>query len=215
MKQPERILGKFQCKKWDFWFLIPDERDYWGWDFFVHQKNFHGAEDGQRVAGHIMDRPSGKKPEAKIVEVFTSRKDELKKEEAKKYKPHKTVEWVFSGWNGDFWFIDVPGIEEWFFCYWLKKNGAKDGDRVRADIKKYNWKDEAIVIEILPSTTDNVVVWIFTDNDTFGFVKPDEKSSDIFIAWSRKWEAKTWDKVEVKIIKEGGRRPEGIIVRII
>jgi len=30
MKAEERILGKFQCKKGDFGFVIPDEREYWG-----------------------------------------------------------------------------------------------------------------------------------------------------------------------------------------
>ncbi len=214
MKKPERILWKFQCKKWDFGFLIPDERDYWGGDFFVHQKNFGWAEDGQRVAGEMMDRASGKKPEAKIVEVFGSKKAEAKKAEAKKYEALKVVEWIYSGWNGDFWFVDVEGQEQGYFCYGLKRNGAIDGDRVKADIKKYNGKEEAIVTEILPPMT-LLLSGKYTDNDTFGFVKPDDKSDDIFIAGSRKAEAKTWDRVEVKIIKSGGRRREGIIEKII
>jgi len=214
MKAEERILGKFQCKKGDFGFVIPDEREYWGWDFFVHQKNFGWAEDGQRVAAEMMDRASGKKPEARIVEVFWSKKAEAKKAEAKKYEALKVVEGVYSGWNGDFWFVDVPWVDQWYFCYGLKRNGAIDGDRVKADIKKYNGKEEAIVTEILPPMTQ-IITWVYLDNDTFGFVKPDDKSGDIFIAGSRKWEAKTKDKVEVHIIKEGGRRREGIISAIL
>jgi hypothetical protein len=45
--------------------------------------------------------------------------------------------------------VDIPGQEQGYFCYGLKKNGAKDGDKVRAEIKRYNGKDEAIVVEIL------------------------------------------------------------------
>ena len=210
MRKAQRILGKFQCKKWDFGFVIPDDRADWGGDFFVHKKHFNGALDGDRVAAEVMDRMSGKKPEAKILEVFLSKKAET----AKKYVAAKQVEWIFSGWNGDFGFVDVPGEEEWYFCYGLKKNGAKDGDRVRADIKKYNGKDEAVVVAILEPEEEEILVGKYLDNDTFGFVQPDDKSGDIFIAGSRKLEAKTWDRVEVKIIKKWGRRPEGVVIQV-
>jgi len=43
---------------------------------------------------------SGRRPEAKIVEVFSKNK-------AENYE-HKIIEGVFSGGNGDFGFIDVP-----------------------------------------------------------------------------------------------------------
>ena len=210
-RKPQRILGKFQCKKWDFWFFIPDDRTDWGGDFFVHNKHFNGAKDGQRVAAETMDRVSGKKPEARIMEVFGNRKAEI----AKKYDPIKVVEWVFSGGNGDFWFVDVQGREEWYFCYGLKKNGAKDGDRVRADIKKYNGKQEAIVIAILEAEEDEMVQGIYSDNDKFGFVKIAWQKEDIFIAGSRKAEAVDGDSVEVKIIKKWGRRSEGIIIKVL
>lgn len=211
MRKPERILGKFQCKKWDFGFVIPDDRADWGGDFFVHKKHFNGALDGQRVAAEIMDRISGKKPEARIIEVFWNKKAE----NAKKYEPIAVVEGVFSGGNGDFWFVDVPGREEGYFCYGLKKNGAKDGDRVRADIKKYNGKDEAIVTAILESVENEVLTGKYLDNENFGFVKVSWEKDDIFIAGSRKAEAVDGDSVEVKIIKRGGRRPEGIITKVL
>jgi len=200
---------RFQCKKWDFGFVIPDDRADWGWDFFVHQKNFHWAEDNDRVRAEVMDRDSGKKPEAKITEILSGRNKKIEK------KVLQVVEWVFSGWNGDFWFVDVPGQEEWYFCYGLKKNDARDGDRVRAEIKKYNGKDEAIVVEILENTDAPILEGVYSDNDKFGFVKPDDRSDDIFIAGSRKWEANNWDRVEVKIIKTWGRRREGVIEKLI
>ena len=51
--------------------------------------------------------------------------------------------------------------------------------------------------------------------DGFWFVKPEDKSEDIIIAGSRKAEAKTGDTVEVRIIKIGGRRREGVVEKII
>ena len=42
----------------------------------MHQNNFCGALDGQRVKAQIMDRNSGKKPEAKILEVFSGKNKE-------------------------------------------------------------------------------------------------------------------------------------------
>ena len=50
----------------------------------------------------------------------------------------------------------------------------------------------------------------------FWFVKPKKwtKKSDIFIAWAKKLDAKTWDTVFVQIIKQWWRRPEWIIRKI-
>jgi hypothetical protein len=46
-------------------------------------------------------------------------------------------------------------------------------------------------------------------------VQPDDKSGDIFIAGSRKGYAVNGDKVEVKIIKRGGKNPEGLILQVL
>lgn len=207
MRRPIEIIWKFQCKTWNFGFVIPENRADWGGDFFVHQKNFAGAADGDKVRAQILERISGKKPEAKILEVLTGKAKPQK-------ETLKVVEGVFSWGNGDFGFVDVAGEEDGYFCYGLKKNGASDGDRVRAEIKMYNGKQEAIVVEVL-SSQGQVLTGIYADNDRFGFVKPDDKSQDIFIAWSRKAEAINGDKVEVKIVKQGGRRPEGVIVKVL
>lgn len=209
-RKPQRILGKFQCKTGDFGFVIPDDRADWGGDFFVHKKHFYGAHDGQRVAAEILERVSGKKPEVKIIELFAKKRAD----DVKKYDVLKTVEWVYSWGNGDFGFVDVAWEEEWYFCYGLKKNGAQEGDRVRADIKRYNGKQEAVITEILEWNSE-IVVGKYSDNDKFGFVKPEEKWVDIFIAGSKKAEAQNGDKVEVKIIKKWGRRPEWVILKVL
>ena len=54
------------------------------------------AEDGQRVRAEVMDRNSGKKPEAKIIEVLGSKNTKPEREVV------KVVEGILSGGNGDF-----------------------------------------------------------------------------------------------------------------
>lgn len=205
--QPETILWKFESKWGNFGFLIPNERSYYGGDFFVNIKNFNGAQDGDPVRGETI-QGKGKKPEVRILEVV-SRKP-LKNEKT----VLKTVEGVYSWGNGDFGFVDVEWEEQWYFIYGKKKNGARDGDRVRAEIVKYNGKQEGIVVEILWGS-DVIISWKYSDNDKFGFVLPDDKSGDVFIAGSKKGEAQNGDKVQVKIIKEWGRRREWVIVEVI
>ena len=215
MAKPARVLWKFQCKKGDFGFVIPDDRADWGGDFFVHQKNFNWATDGKRVAAEVMDRDSGKKPEAKILEVFSGKNKEEDFGKVKKERiVEKTIEWIYSGWDGNFWFVDVEGESQGYFVYGLKKNGARDGDTVRAEVSDFNGKPEAVVVEILWNEWE-VLVGKYSDNDKFGFVQPDDKSGDIFIAGSRKWYAKDGDRVGVKIIKRWGKNPEGLIINVL
>ena len=210
MKKPNRILWKFQCKNTDYGFVIPDDKDIWGTDFFVYSKNFAWAIDGQRVAAEICERVTGRRPEAKIIEVFSGQKND-----EKKYEAIKIIEGVFSWGRGDFWFVDLLWEEQGYFCYGLKKNGAKDGDRVRAEIKKYNGKEEAIVVEILKEEELGRLTWVYSDMQKFWFVKPDDKSEDIFIAGSRKENAIDGNRVEVRIIKTWGRRREGMIEKVL
>lgn len=111
----------------------------------MNKKNFAGAEDGNRVRAEVMERQSGKKPEVKIVEVFGKKEENS----TKKYEVLKQIEGIYSGGSGDFGFVDVEGEQQGYFVYGLKKNGAKDGDRVKADVKNYNGKQEAVITEIL------------------------------------------------------------------
>jgi len=212
-KKPKRILWKFQCKKWDFGFVIPDDRADWGGDFFVHKNSFNGAVDGNRVAAEVLERVSGKKPEAKIIEVFSGKNKEedfgKKKREIK-----KIVEGVYSWGDGNFGFVDVEGESQGYFVYGLKKNGAQDGDSVRAEVYEFKGKDEAVVIEVLGNNTESLR-GVYSDNDRFGFVKPDDNSGDIFIAGWRKWYAKDGDRVEAQIIKRGWKNPEWKIIQVL
>ena len=204
-KENELMYGKFQA--WDkFWFFIPENRDEYGWDFYVSKENFGLAQDWDKVEARELKKFHGKKPEAKIITAYwrTPQKNQA-----------KFVEWIYSGWDGNFWFVDVEWQEKWYFVYGLKKNWAKDGDKVKAEIVDFKGKKEAIVVKIL-STEEEIITWRFQDRDRFGFVIPDEwKNNDIFIAWGRKNWAKDGEMVEVKIIKRWGKNPEWVIKRII
>lgn len=196
-------IFKWKLKKYSHYgFIIPDDREYYGGDFYVSSVNVEWYEDGDNVEARILSKQKGKKPEAKIIKKLWGVQ---KKEEV------KIVEWVYSGWDGNFWFVDVPGQEKGYFVFEKYKWWAEDGDRVKAEIVTFNWKKEAHVLEILWSEKETLE-WVFTDNDKFWFVKPDDKSEDIFIAGSRKGNAKDGDKVKVQIIKMWKRRREGKII---
>lgn len=197
----ETFKGKFK-KYAHYGFIIPDERDHFWGDFYVSSVNIEGYEDGDNVEARILTKQKGKKPEAKIMRKLGG---------VQKVEAPKIVEWVYSGWDGNFWFVDVPWIEKWFFVFGKYKNGAKDGDAVKAEIISFNWKKEAKILEVLLSEKE-ILEWIFTDNDKFWFVKPNDKSEDIFIAGSRKNGAKTGDTVKVQIIRMWVRRREWVIV---
>lgn len=204
----ETIIWKFQSKAEHFWFVIPEDRAYWWGDFFVNTTNFNGAKDGDKVEARELVKSKWKKPEAKILKVLSWKKEAAKKEVI------KIIEWIYSGGDGNFWFIDIEGNENGYFVYGKKKNGAQDGDRVQAEIVMYNGKKEAIVVKIL-GQDDELLEWVYKDNEKFWFVLPDNKSWDIFIAGSRKLEAQDGDRVQVKIIKRWGKNPEGVIKKIL
>ena len=141
MKKQTRILWKFQCKNPDYGFIIPDDKDIWGSDFFVYSKNFAWALDGQRVAAELCERVSGRRPEAKIIEVFSGQKNDDKKQET-----IKIIEGVFSWGRGDFWFVDVAWEEQGYFCYGLKKKWSQrwwQSSRWNQKIQRKRWSGSA------------------------------------------------------------------------
>jgi len=204
-KENELMYWKFQA--WDkFWFFIPENRDDFGWDFYVSKENFWLAQDWDKVEARELKKFHWKKPEAKIITAYWR---SPQKNQA------KFCEWIYSGWDGDFWFIDVEGREKGYFVYGKKKNWARDGDKVKAELVDFKWKTEAIVVKIF-ETEEELVVWRFQDRDSFGFVIPDQsKKNDVFIAgWRKNW-ARDWDMVEAKIIKRGWKNAEWVIKRIV
>ena len=204
--EKEIIVGKFQWGE-NFGFVIPDDREYYGWDFYVAKKDFKGAKDGDRVEARELIKAKWKKPEAKILQVL------WKKKTPSKNIDKKIIEGVYASWDGNFGFVDIVWQEKGYFCYWDKKNGAKDGDKVRAEIVEFRWKQEAVVMEVL-NADDELIDGIFKDNDRFAFVLPFDESGDIFIAGHRKSGAREWDRVGVKIIGDTGKNREGMVRKI-
>lgn len=215
IKVNELIVWKFQG--WEnFGFFIPNERDYYGGDFYVSKENFWLAQDWDKVEARELKVSKWKKPEAKIIKAYWREPQ----------KKPKFVEWIYSWWDGNFGFIDVEWNEKWFFVYGKKKNWAVDWDKVKAEIVDFNGRKEAVVVKVF-KTEEEVVIWRYNDKESFGFVIPERPNSekqqeekkwttwDIFIAWSRKNWANTWDRVEVQIIKKWGKNPEWIIKKII
>jgi len=202
-KEWEIITWKFQW--WEnFWFVIPEDRDYYWGDFFVKRSNFWLAADWDKVEA-IEIKSDWKKPEVKITKVFW--KTAVPKA--------KFIEWIYSRWDGNFGFIDVEWQEKWFFVYGDKRNGATDGDKVKAEVVEFKWKKEAIVVKVFESEYETVI-GRFKDSDRFGFVIPNEgKNNDIFIAGPRKNWAKDWEMVEAKIVKKWWKNREGFIVKIL
>jgi exoribonuclease R len=204
----EKIIWKFQAWKY-FGFLIPKDRDFYGWDFYVNKNNFWGAEDWDKVEG-IEIKSSWKKPEAKIVRVFWSpHPNPLPQGEGK----WEFVEWIYSSWDWNFGFIDLEWQKKWYFVYWNKKWEAKDWDKVKAQIVEFKGKKEAIVVKIFKSEFATTT-WIFNDKDSFWFVLTEDEW-DVFIPWMKKNWAKEGDKVEVKITKLWKKNKEGIVLKVL
>lgn len=225
-KENEIMVGKFQWGE-NFGFFIPTDRDYYGGDFYVRKENFWLAQDWDKVEARELVVLKWKKPEAKIIKAFW--REPIKKP--------VFIEWIYSGWDGNFGFIDVEWNDKGFFVYGKKKNWARDWDKVKAEIVDFNGKKEAIVVKIF-KTEEEIVVWKYVDKDSFWFVIPEKTppltspyqggglaqkekedkkwtTNDIFIAWSRKNGASNGDRVEVQIIKKWGKNPEWLVKRIL
>jgi exoribonuclease R len=228
IKEKDLMIGKFQWGD-NFGFFIPTDRDYYGGDFYVAKENFWYAQDWDKVEAREIVNPKWKKPEAKIIKAYGREPVKLP----------VFIEWIYSGGDGNFGFIDVEWNDKWIFVYGNKKNGARDWDKVKAEVVDFNGRKEAVVVKIFKAV-EELIIWKYRDKDSFGFVIPDKASQtmavnvdiiwedwkilpeknkwtvwDIFIAWSRKNWAKDWDKVEVQIIKRWGKNPEGLVKRII
>jgi exoribonuclease R len=212
----ETIVWKFQS--WEhFGFLIPKDRDFYGWDFYVRKKYFWWAEDWDKVEG-VEIKSTWKKPEVRIVRVFWNlHHNPLPIGEGINSMTSKGkwefIEWIYSSWDWNFGFIDVEWQEKWYFVYWEKRWKACDWDKVKAQIVEFKWKKEAIVVKVFESEF-GVVIWTFKDNNSFGFVIT-ENDWDIFIPWMKKNGAVEWNKVEVKITKFGKKNKEGIVLKIL
>lgn len=199
----EIVVWKFQWGE-TFGFLIPEDRDYYGWDFFIKRSGFWLAQDWDKVEGTVIPS-TWKKPEVKITKVFWRGP----------VVNSQYVEGLYSKWDWNFGFIDVEWQEKGFFVYGDKRNGATDWEKVKAEIVEFNGRKEAVVVKVFADEYETIT-WRFKDSDRFGFVIPDEgKNNDVFIAGSRKNWAKDGQMVEAKIVKKWGKNPEWVVTKIL
>jgi len=131
----------------------------------------------------------------------------------------KTLTWIYSqSKTGDFGFVDVPGLEKWFYVFPFNKKDALDWDEVEAEIKVFKWKEEAVIKKII-KRSEKILIWEFEmwKSLKFWFVKLKDPAfrKDIFIPWKFIKKAKNTDIVWVIITKWEGKNPEGKIQHIL
>ena len=120
--------------------------------------------------------------------------------------------------NGNFGFLDILG-EHSVFIPGAYLNTAMDGDTVLVRILKESSsskKREGEVVNVIKRNRE-IIVGIFEHNLSFGFVRPKNSPSDIYIPKKFIKGAKTGDLVAVKIDFWGDdtRKPEGEIVSVL
>lgn len=196
----EIIVWKFE---WGdrFWFVIPKDRDYYGWDFYVKAVNYNWVKTWDKVEA-VEIKWKWKKPEVKITKIYWVTPPTENKV--------KYVEWVFSQWDWNFWFVDIEGQEKWYFVHGKNSQWARDGDSVKIELRDFKWKTEWIVVKRV-ETEAETYEWRFKDSDKFWFVIVDELENDVFIPWMRKNWAADWDRVVVRILNKTWKNPEWTI----
>jgi exoribonuclease R len=205
----ERMVGKFK-KYAHFWFFIPTNRQMYGWDFFVNQHNYWKAVDGDSVEAIELMTTKWKKPEARIIHVVGTHRTG----DAVKPKEDNSITGIYVEGGKWYGFINVVDKEKGYYVHERNKKWAQEWDTVRATLSAYKTKEEALITEII-SADKQIITWIYSDNPTFWFVKPLDKSEDIFIAGPRKGGAKTGDTVEVQILRKWFKKLEGKVVKIL
>jgi len=121
--------------------------------------------------------------------------------------------------SGNFGFLDING-EASVFIPGAYLNTAMNGDTVLVRILKQSSdgtkKREGEVYKVIKRNRD-VIVGIFENNLSFGFVRPRNSPKDIYIPKKLIRGAKTGDLVAVKVDFWGDeeRKPEGAIVSIL
>ena len=211
MKENNTIIWKFD-KKENFAFVIPEDKQKNKDDFFVALRNSKNAWNGDIVEVVEIKNSKWKSREAKVVKIIEKYKIVVKE------KNENTIEWVFSQWRGDFWFIDVEWIDKWFFVFSDNKNGALDWDKVEATTKVFKWKEEATVIRVIERKLD-LIVWEYRPgkDNRFWFVVPNNPSvkTDIFVPGKFSMEAQASDIVWVYVTDWKWKNPEWVIKEII
>ena len=127
---------------------------------------------------------------------------------------------LFHSNKSGFGFVTVEGYDEDFFIASRDTNGAFQGDTVMIKPSSYQRgpRKEAVIERILSRNTDRVI-GVYRDNESYGFVVPNDKkiADDIYIPGTASAGAVTGNIVVVTLTSYGDNKksPEGQIDEIL
>ena len=203
----KKTIWVFEKSKW-YWFVVPNDKKNYNWDYYISEKNFFWAKDWDLVEIEILKTNKGKSKEAKIINILDKRKKENL----------ETIIWIYSqAKDWQYWFVDVIDLPKWYFVHPKNKLTAMDWDTVEAFVKDFNWRQEAEIIRVL-ERKKWLIVWVYQQSkDNFWFVIPKNENikNDIFVASTNAFWAHSGDIVWVEITKFTAKNPEWVIKEII
>lgn len=203
----KKTIWVFEKSKW-YWFVVPNDKKNYNWDYYISEKNFFWAKDWDLVEIEILKTNKGKSKEAKIINILNKEKKENL----------ETIIWIYSqAKDWQYWFVDVIDLPKWYFVHPKNKLTAMDWDTVEAFIKDFNWRQEAEIIRVL-ERKKWLIVWVYQQSKgNFWFVIPKNENikNDIFVASTNAFWAHSGDIVWVEITKFTAKNPEWVIKEII
>ena len=203
----KKTIWVFEKSKW-YWFVVPNDKKNYNWDYYISEKNFFWAKDWDLVEIEILKINKGKSKEAKIINILNKGKKENL----------ETIIWIYSqSKDWQYWFVDVIDLPKWYFVHPKNKLTAMDWDTVEAFVKDFNWRQEAEIIRVL-ERKKWLIVWVYQQSKgNFWFVIPKNENikNDIFVASTNAFWARSGDIVWVEITKFTAKNPEWVIKEII
>ena len=203
----KKTIWVFEKSKW-YWFVVPNDKKNYNWDYYISEKNFFWAKDWDLVEIEILKTNKGKSKEAKIINILNKGKKENL----------ETIIWIYSqAKDWQYWFVDVIDLPKWYFVHPKNKLTAMDWDTVEAFVKDFNWRQEAEIIRVL-ERKKWLIVWVYQQSKgNFWFVIPKNENikNDIFVASTNAFWARSGDIVWVEITKFTAKNPEWVIKEII
>lgn len=203
----KKTIWVFEKSKW-YWFVVPNDKKNYNWDYYISEKNFFWAKDWDLVEIEILKTNKGKSKEAKIINILNKGKKENL----------ETIIWIYSqAKDWQYWFVDVIDLPKWYFVHPKNKLTAMNWDTVEAFVKDFNWRQEAEIIRVL-ERKKWLIVWVYQQSKgNFWFVIPKNENirNDIFVASTNAFWARSGDIVWVEITKFTAKNPEWVIKEII
>ena len=203
----KKTIWVFEKSKW-YWFVVPNDKKNYNWDYYISEKNFFWAKDWDLVEIEILKTNKRKSKEAKIINILNKGKKENL----------ETIIWIYSqAKDWQYWFVDVIDLPKGYFVHPKNKLTAMDWDTVEAFLKDFNWRQEAEIIRVL-ERKKWLIVWVYQQSKgNFWFVIPKNENikNDIFVASTNAFWAHSGDIVWVEITKFTAKNPEWVIKEII